>query len=80
MKQRIHVQNHKKTERIYEPVENVLELIDHMKGFGDKTVFLWNGRTKKDPDGTMTYTEFTEEIAELPPLSTKRAYRVTASA
>ena len=65
MKQRIHVQNHKKTERIYEPVENVLELIDHIKGFGERTAFLWNGRTKKDPDGVMTYGEFAEEIAEV---------------
>ena len=63
MKQRIHVQNHKKTERIYEPVENVLELIDHIKGFGDRTLFLWNGRTKNDPDGVMTYAEFAEEVA-----------------
>ncbi len=75
MKQRIHVQNHKKTPRIYEPVENVLELIDHMKGFGDRTVFLWNGRTKKDPDGTMTYAEFTEEIAQVAAAIDKKGLR-----
>ncbi len=65
MKQRIHVQNHKKVEHLYEPVENVLEFIDHLKGYGERTLFLWNGRTKKDPDGVMTYSEFAEEIAEV---------------
>ena len=65
MKQRIHVQNHKITERHFEPVENILELVDHIKGFGDRTAFLWNGRTKKDPDGVMSYGEFAEEIAEV---------------
>jgi len=62
MKQRIHIQNHPKTARIYEPVNNVLELIDHLTEYGDKTIFLWNGKTKRDPDCAMTYTEFSSEI------------------
>ena len=75
MKQRIHVQNHKKVVHCYEPVENVLELIDHIKGFGDRTLFLWNGRTKKDPDGVMTYTEFAQEIAEVAAAIDKKGLR-----
>ena len=62
MKQRIRIQNHKKTPRIYEPVENVLDLIDHLRGYGDKTAFLWNGKTRKDPDNSMTYGEFADEV------------------
>ena len=62
MKQRIRIQNHKKTARIYQPVENVLELIEHLYGYGDKTAYLWNGKTRKDPDNSMTYTEFADEV------------------
>ena len=62
MKQHIRIQNHPKTARIYKPVENVLELLAHAEEHEDRTVFLWNGKTKKDPDESMTYGEFTEIV------------------
>ena len=61
MKQRIRIQNHPKTARIYKPVANICELIEHMLEHDERTAFLWNGKTSKEPDGSMTYREFAEE-------------------
>ncbi len=65
MKQRIRIQNHKKTARIYKPANHVLELIENIKEHGDKTLFLWNGKTRKDPDCSMTYAEFVREVEQV---------------
>jgi len=62
MKQRIRVKNHKKTPRIYEPVENVLDLLKHLEGYGERTAFVWPGKKRKDPENRMTYRAFTDEI------------------
>ncbi len=62
MKQRIRIQNHKRTARIYQPVDHVLDLLEHVKGYGEKTAFLWPGKTRKAPDHSMTYEAFAEEV------------------
>ena len=62
MKQRIRVKNHKKTPRIYEPVENVLDLLKHLEKHGERTAFVWPGKKRKDPENRMTYRAFTDEV------------------
>ena len=42
MKQHIRIKNHKKTERKYTQVTNVVEMLDVMRGHGDRTLYLWN--------------------------------------
>ncbi len=55
------IRNNPKTPRIYEPVDNVLDLCNHIAGHGNRTLFLW-----KDPvsgkDRMMTYGELADQI------------------
>ena len=65
MKQQIRIKNHKKTERKYTQVTNVVEMLDVMRGHGDRTLYLWNGKKPSDPTNSMTYAEFVADAEAL---------------
>lgn len=55
------IRNNPKTPRIYIPVESVWDLCAHIKGHGDKQLFLWKDAVSGE-DRTMTYGELHDNI------------------